>query len=54
MHGAIAVDVINKRNLIGLLDVHFLVLGGNVDEMLTACHVKYALYNALKIKSLKT
>ena len=33
MHGAIAVDVINKRKLIGLLDFHFTVIGGNVDRL---------------------
>ena len=37
MHGAIAVDVINKRKLIGLLDVHFTVIGGNVDSL--SCQV---------------
>lgn len=37
VHGAIAVDVINKRKLIGLLDFHFTVVGGNVDRL--SCQV---------------
>ena len=37
MHGAIAIDVINKRKLIGLLDFHFTVIGGNVDRL--SCQV---------------
>jgi len=37
VHGAVAVDVINKRKLIGLLDFHFTVVGGNVDRL--SCQV---------------
>ena len=37
MHGVIAVDVINKRKLIGLLDFHFTVIGGNDDRL--SCQV---------------
>ena len=53
VHGAIAVDVINKRKLIGLLDFHFTVIGGNVDRL--SCHAtvvwksisSWQLFNAI-------
>ena len=37
MLGTIAVDVINKRKLIGLLDFNYTVIGGNVDRL--SCQV---------------
>ena len=39
MHGAIAVDVINKRKLIGLLDFHSTAIGGNVTVDRLSCQV---------------
>ena len=37
VNGAIVVEVINKRKLIGLLDFNYTVIGGNVDRL--SCQV---------------